>query len=159
MRLRRAERDDAHINLTPLIDVVFLLLIFFMVSTTFERESEIEIELPEATAERPDREAQAVEVWIDAEGRLYLDGRQLEDAGGERREGGARSARGPRAEARARYWCRCKNSLSGSDQRHGRGASGGVREPLAPGAGAFRVGFGRRVVPERILTLIDHDRP
>ena len=80
MRLGRAERDDAHINLTPLIDVVFLLLIFFMVSTTFERESEIEIELPEATAERPDREAQAVEVWIDAEGRLYLNGSQLEDA-------------------------------------------------------------------------------
>ena len=79
MRLRRADRDEAHINLTPLIDVVFLLLIFFMVSTTFERESEIEIELPEATAERPDREAAAVEVWVDAEGRLYLNGRQLED--------------------------------------------------------------------------------
>lgn len=80
MRLRRVDRDEAQINLTPLIDVVFLLLIFFMVSTTFERESEIEIELPEATAERPDREA-AVEVWIDAGGRLYLNGRQLEDAG------------------------------------------------------------------------------
>ena len=79
MRPRRADRDEAHINLTPLIDVVFLLLIFFMVSTTFERASEIEIELPEARAERPDREAEAVEVWIDAGGRLYLNGRQLED--------------------------------------------------------------------------------
>lgn len=81
MRLRRTDRDEAQINLTPLIDVVFLLLIFFMVSTTFERESEIEIELPEATAERPDREAAAVEVWIDTGGRLYLNGRPLEDAG------------------------------------------------------------------------------
>ena len=79
MRLRRGYRDEAHINLTPLIDVVFLLLIFFMVSTTFERTSEIEIELPEASAGRPDREAAAVEVRIDAEGRLYLNGEQLED--------------------------------------------------------------------------------
>ena len=79
MRLRRGVRDDVQINLTPLIDVVFLLLIFFMVSTTFERESEIKIELPEATAERPDREAEPVEVWIDAEGRLYLNGVRLED--------------------------------------------------------------------------------
>ena len=79
MRLGRAGRDEAQINLTPLIDVVFLLLIFFMVSTTFERESEIEIELPEANAERPKPETAAVEVWIDAFGRLYLDGRQIED--------------------------------------------------------------------------------
>ena len=80
MRLRRTERDDAHINLTPLIDVVFLLLIFFMVSTTFERESEIRIELPEASAERQDRESETVAVWIDAGGRLYLDERPLDDA-------------------------------------------------------------------------------
>ncbi len=79
MRLRGAVRDEAHINLTPLIDVVFLLLIFFMVSTTFERESEIEIELPEAGAERGNRDPEAVEVWIDAGGRIYLDGRRLED--------------------------------------------------------------------------------
>ena len=79
MKLGRTERDEAQIDLTPLIDVVFLLLIFFMVSTTFERESEIEIELPEASAERPEREIEPVEVWIDAAGRLFLNGRRLED--------------------------------------------------------------------------------
>ena len=79
MRVKRAERDEAHINLTPLIDVVFLLLIFFMVSTTFERESAVRIELPEAAAEPATREAEAIEVWIDARGRVYLDGRPLED--------------------------------------------------------------------------------
>ena len=79
MRLRRTERDDAPINLTPLIDVVFLLLIFFMVSTTFQHRSELNIELPEASAERPEREADPVEVSIDAEGRFYLNGRPLAD--------------------------------------------------------------------------------
>ena len=51
MNLQPGSEDEPEINLTPLIDVVFLLLIFFMVSTTFEHQSRIKIELPEATAE------------------------------------------------------------------------------------------------------------
>ena len=50
MKLRRHRPDPVEINLTPLIDVVFLLLIFFMVSTTFDRQAELSIELPEASA-------------------------------------------------------------------------------------------------------------
>jgi len=46
MNLRPQRSDDTEVNITPLIDVVFLLLIFFMVSTTFDRESEIKITLP-----------------------------------------------------------------------------------------------------------------
>jgi biopolymer transport protein ExbD len=48
---RSTEDDEVQINLTPLIDIVFLLLIFFMVSTTFTRESQLEIQLPEAKGE------------------------------------------------------------------------------------------------------------
>ena len=52
-----SDEGDADINLTPLIDVVFLLLIFFMVTTTFSREAEIKLELPEAdSGEEIDRE-------------------------------------------------------------------------------------------------------
>ncbi len=51
MNLRPAKKDNVELNITPLIDVVFLLLIFFMVSTTFDRESEISITLPEASEE------------------------------------------------------------------------------------------------------------
>ena len=51
MNLRQSHGDDPEVNLTPLIDVVFILLIFFMVSTTFQKESEINIELPEASGE------------------------------------------------------------------------------------------------------------
>ena len=50
MNLKPDRRDDIELNLTPLIDVVFLLLIFFMVSTTFDKQSQLKITLPEATA-------------------------------------------------------------------------------------------------------------
>lgn len=51
MKFKDDYDEDLQINLTPLIDVVFLLLIFFMVSTTFSKESQLRIKLPEATAE------------------------------------------------------------------------------------------------------------
>ena len=77
MNLRSAPREPADINLTPLIDVVFLLLIFFMVSTTFNRDSELSIELPAAAAEAQKRRPDSIEVAVDAQGRFYVDGRQL----------------------------------------------------------------------------------
>ncbi|MDX1432724.1 MAG: biopolymer transporter ExbD [Gammaproteobacteria bacterium] len=77
MKLRNDPGDPAEINLTPLIDIVFLLLIFFMVSTTFERDSELSIELPQAAADPAERAPQSVEVTIDARGRFYVAGRQL----------------------------------------------------------------------------------
>jgi biopolymer transport protein ExbD len=77
MNLRPAPKEPADINLTPLIDVVFLLLIFFMVSTTFNRDSELSIELPAATAEAQQRRPESIEVAIDAQGRFYVNGRQL----------------------------------------------------------------------------------
>ena len=77
MRLRKNSGDHADINLTPLIDIVFLLLIFFMVSTTFERDSELSIELPQASADPATRSPQSIEVTIDARGRFYVGGRQL----------------------------------------------------------------------------------
>ena len=77
MNLRPTPKESADINLTPLIDVVFLLLIFFMVSTTFDRDSELSIELPAASAEARERRPDSIEVAIDATGRYYVNGRQL----------------------------------------------------------------------------------
>ena len=51
MKFKDNYDEDLQINLTPLIDVVFLLLIFFMVSTTFSKESQLRIKLPESSAE------------------------------------------------------------------------------------------------------------
>lgn len=71
----RRDDDDVSINLTPLIDVVFLLLIFFMVSTTFTRPREIPLQLPKASSKQAPHEA--LELAIDAAGRFYLGGRPV----------------------------------------------------------------------------------
>ena len=77
MKFRRRARTDVSIDLTALIDVVFLLLIFFMVSTTFIRESQLEISLPEATGDLQEREDEQIEVTIGADGEYAVNGRAL----------------------------------------------------------------------------------
>lgn len=78
MRLQPKTKEEPEINLTSLIDVVFLLLIFFMVSTTFEQQAALRVDLPEAsevqsTSDLPDR----LEFVIDGEGRMYLNDQAL----------------------------------------------------------------------------------
>ena len=65
MNFRPPINRDLDIKLTPLIDVVFLLLIFFMVSTTFVKESEIEVNLPQASAELREDLVDRIEIAID----------------------------------------------------------------------------------------------
>ena len=77
MNLGSARQEELDVNITPLIDVVFLLLIFFMVSTTFERESEIEIVLPEAAATTTKAEDFVLEVTVDAEGTFFVNGQRV----------------------------------------------------------------------------------
>ncbi len=80
MKLSHRREDSPDITLTPLIDVVFLLLIFFMVSTTFSRHSQLEIELPEASAEEQQEQPDHIEIAIDVKGRYYVNGLQLVNA-------------------------------------------------------------------------------
>ncbi len=81
MKLRTSRAEDPEINLTSLIDVVFLLLIFFMISTTFERQAALKIDLPEASAEaRPQEDPDRLELVIDPDGRIYLNDTQLVDS-------------------------------------------------------------------------------
>ena len=77
MNLRQSSGDDPEVNLTPLIDVVFILLIFFMVSTTFQKESEINIELPEASGEPLEERKDQLEIIIDANGHYFIDEQQV----------------------------------------------------------------------------------
>lgn len=77
MNLRRQRTEDPDINLTPLIDVVFLLLIFFMVSTTFKRDADLAVELPEASAEPSAQAPDTLELVIDEQGRYFLNDREL----------------------------------------------------------------------------------
>lgn len=77
MNIRPNRKDDLDVNITPLIDVVFLLLIFFMVSTTFQRESEIEVVLPQATVDAAPTDDFVMQVTIDAEGTYYVNGQRV----------------------------------------------------------------------------------
>jgi biopolymer transport protein ExbD len=77
MQFRRRREEEVTITLTPLIDVVFLLLIFFMVSTTFDKTSELEIELPEASAEPVEAPPRALEVVVNAQGTYFINGQQV----------------------------------------------------------------------------------
>jgi biopolymer transport protein ExbD len=80
MKFRRRARPDASIELTPLIDVVFLLLIFFMVSTTFIRETELQVDLPEAAGQPQERDPVVIEVVVSADGQYAVNDRVLVNA-------------------------------------------------------------------------------
>jgi biopolymer transport protein ExbD len=78
VRLRPRRKESPNPNVTPLIDVVFLLLIFFMVSTTFDKQTRLKVDLPEASAEvRPDERPDRIAITIDASGRFYVNDEEL----------------------------------------------------------------------------------
>ena len=62
------------INTTPLVDVVFLLLIFFVITPILENSNRIEINLPKATVEQVESSFQAVEVVIERDGGVFVNG-------------------------------------------------------------------------------------
>jgi len=73
----RRRREEPEINLTPLIDVVFLMLIFFMVSTTFLKESDLRIALPEASQQPTRSEQQPIRITINTQGNFFINGKEL----------------------------------------------------------------------------------
>jgi len=77
MNFRPKSPEELELNITPLIDVVFLLLIFFMVSTTFEHESEVNITLPKASKEIAQAKPDAINVAIDAQSRIFVNDKEL----------------------------------------------------------------------------------
>ena len=77
MNLQPSTPDEPEVNLTPLIDVVFLLLIFFMVSTTFVKDMKLDLDRP-AAASAVTASTKAVRLYIDASGDTYLDGEPVQ---------------------------------------------------------------------------------
>ncbi len=77
MRIRDHRADDEpEINLIPLIDVMLVLLIFFVVTATFDARSVLKLELPRATGE-PSDTSKALTVLINADGRYFVDDREV----------------------------------------------------------------------------------
>ena len=80
MKFQAQIPEAPKVNITPLIDVVFLLLIFFMVSTSFEQQTALKISLPKATIQAELKKKDVLEVVIDAEGRMYVNQQGLLDS-------------------------------------------------------------------------------
>ncbi|OGT77806.1 MAG: hypothetical protein A3I78_08695 [Gammaproteobacteria bacterium RIFCSPLOWO2_02_FULL_56_15] len=77
MNLRPKRRHEVTVDITALIDVVFLLVLFFMVSSTFDVESEISITLPEATETLREMVADRIEVDIGMQDRVFINHQPL----------------------------------------------------------------------------------
>ncbi len=77
MQFKRQAKDNVDVNMTPLIDVVFLLLIFFMVSTTFTDKTEIKLDLPQATGVAQMKQPEAIKLVISEQGDYAVNGAKL----------------------------------------------------------------------------------
>lgn len=77
MRIRdRRARDEPELNLVPLIDVILVLIIFFVITTTFDARSVMKLELPRANAEETQAQTQSLSVLVNADGRYFVDDRE-----------------------------------------------------------------------------------
>jgi len=79
MKLSASKREAPDVNLTPMIDVVFLLLLFFMVSTSFIRESSLKVDLPEATGEAMAEQEKPIDIVINSDGDFVINDIVLSD--------------------------------------------------------------------------------
>ncbi|MCX7552388.1 biopolymer transporter ExbD [Marinicella sp. S1101] len=73
MRYRESKETVQDLNISPLIDMVFILLIFFMVSTTFVKDMKLDLERPAASSSSA-ASTKAVRLYIDNAGEVYMDG-------------------------------------------------------------------------------------
>ncbi len=74
MRFKKTKDEEPRLGITPLIDIVFLLLIFFMVTSHFDMASGISIRLPKVTQRAFNKDSEKITLIIDREGRTYLKG-------------------------------------------------------------------------------------
>jgi len=80
VNLRKRNRPEYLVDITPLIDVVFLMLIFFMVSTTFNVSSSLKLDLPSSKAKAEQNKVEQVTVSINADGSFYVQDEAVKDS-------------------------------------------------------------------------------
>ncbi|MBT4290489.1 MAG: biopolymer transporter ExbD [Deltaproteobacteria bacterium] len=73
MQFKKRQTRKLNLDITPLVDVIFLLLIFFMISTTFFSYNEIKVKLPEAAVETKQMNTGPIEITITRENKIYID--------------------------------------------------------------------------------------
>ena len=81
MNFSRSRRAEPVVDVTPLIDIIFQLVLFFMVSTTFVTAPGIEVDLPRSSADTVLREQDDLSIWIASDGAVYVDDNPVDFAG------------------------------------------------------------------------------
>ena len=76
MGRRKRQMEEAGVDISPLIDMVFILLIFFMVTTTFVKDAQVELDRPSAASANP-ASTKAIRVTLDKRGEVYVAGRPV----------------------------------------------------------------------------------
>lgn len=79
MNLRSKKKTDFMVDMTPLVDVVFLMLIFFMISTSFTVSNSLKLDLPNSKATQQSQEAKEVVISVDENGRLFVQDEAVDD--------------------------------------------------------------------------------
>ena len=80
MRFAVGRRPDPVVDVTPMIDIVFQLVLFFMVSTTFVTSPGIQVDLPRSSAQTVLSDDKDIQVWVTADGAVYVDERPVTGA-------------------------------------------------------------------------------
>ncbi len=77
MKFKRSQVEDIQINLTPMIDCLLFILVFLLLSTTFNQQSRLNLTLPDAQGVPPKQYDQKIEVMIDSSGHYAVNGQAL----------------------------------------------------------------------------------
>ena len=72
------EEEESEINLTPMLDVVFIMLIFFIVTASFVKETGLDVNRPEDQQQQTVKEKGSILIRIDAGNRIWIDGRDVD---------------------------------------------------------------------------------
>ncbi|MDB2330840.1 ExbD/TolR family protein [Alteromonas sp. A079] len=70
--------DEAQIDMTPMLDIVFIMLIFFIVTTSFVKEKGLGVNRPEDNQAKNDQPSKALSIRIDADGSIFMGGREVD---------------------------------------------------------------------------------
>jgi len=77
MGFKHRRADEPRVELTPMVDVVFLLLIFFMISTTFVEHPGLKIDLPDSSAQQIKHEGKEIQVYLAEDGQIYFQQQEI----------------------------------------------------------------------------------
>ena len=79
-RKYKRKRDESEINITPMLDIVFIMLIFFIVTTSFVKEISLDVNRPSKTPIKEEKRSEVISIRISKEGQIFVQERMVDEA-------------------------------------------------------------------------------